>query len=263
VEKNRRWEYEDMDGQANNYMDQPPLDDDSEFRRKVYAARKRVLRVKCNDYMDWLNESRQSYEKEIRLQKLTRQAWNSHNLASGVYKIYDDSDRYKCTGTLVADRMFVVLHALSEDLGKNYKAVNHQHSLILKASTLKIHNDEIASFKHSGTPTPFNSKKLKVMTTSQIVTVFGYGEGSYDQPDSITGFASPIGWCNAATRNGDCTSPVLDKDGNIVGFWTHGNGIDFGRFEPVTQDLINFVQGRTPVTHAGLDFQSRPHFQAL
>jgi hypothetical protein len=131
--------------------------------------------------------------------------------------------------------------------------------LKLKGSDIVLVNEEIAYFKVSGLASPFNAKSMRVLTHASIVTVFGFGNGNDNQPDSIVGFASPMGWCNAATRDGDCTSPVLDYEGKIVGFWTHGNGRDFGRFEPVTEAMQKIASSDNQVVHVGLDFPLAPH----
>jgi hypothetical protein len=99
---------------------------------------------------------------------------------------------------------------------------------------------------------------MRILTNASIVTVFGFGNGSSSEPDSVVGFASPKGWCNAPTRDGDCTSPVLDYEGKIVGFWTHGNGRDFGRFEPITE-AMKILAASNNIKHVGLDFQLAPH----
>jgi hypothetical protein len=46
-------------------------------------------------------------------------------------------------------------------------------------------------------------------------------------------------------------------DGRIVGFHTHGNGKNFGRFEPVTKDFINNISDDV-IELSGLAFQKRP-----
>jgi hypothetical protein len=98
-----------------------------------------------------------------------------------------------------------------------------------------------------------------VLEDAAIVTVFGFGCGESLQPDSVVGFASPLGWCNAPTRDGDCTAPVLDVNGKIVGFWTHGNGRDFGRFERITPEFIEQTKDNKDVVfHSGLLFRSSP-----
>jgi hypothetical protein len=96
------------------------------------------------------------------------------------------------------------------------------------------------------------------MENAGIVTIFGYGSGTSQHPDSVVGFASPKGWCNAKTRPGDCTSPVLGSEGEIYGFWTHGDGKCFGRFEPVTQEMIDFAKLGKAQLHVGMDFLSLP-----
>jgi hypothetical protein len=254
-----------VDGHAVGDLPSPPsLNEDSQIKRKIFASKKRSYKIHEQQYLDWLDASRIEYQRAVdamRTLKLSKQAWNANDLANGVYKIYDHNNTYRCTGTLVANRMFVVLHALTEDFSKNYTARNHQNCLELKGITLAYHNDEIGSFFCNGVTTPFGKRKLKVMTMSEIVTVYGFGDGSSSTPDSISGFASPLGWCNAKTRQGDCTSPVLDRDGNIVGFWTHGNGVDFGRFEPVTEQLREQIGELNGVTHTGMDFRSLPRFQ--
>jgi hypothetical protein len=120
-------------------------------------------------------------------------------------------------------------------------------------------NSELAYFPINGIGSPFKAHNLKVMENAGIVTVFGFVSGNADQPEAIVGFASPMGWCNAPTRDGDCTSPVLDTTGNVVGFWTHGNGRDFGRFEPVTLELKAVASSNHVVNHTGMDFQFAPH----
>jgi hypothetical protein len=275
--KHQKWDYsEGMEDHAEDLRDDgeyghshrmdnqavgptlPDVADDSVQQRAIYKSKKLRIRVDTQDYVQWMNESRQNFQRQLEQKKLTKQAWKPDELAGGVYKIFDANNNYLCTGTLVADQMFVVMHALSEDLTRDYFARNHVHSIVMKARTLTVHNDHIASFKVSGFSTPFKANHMKILKESSIVTVYGYGDGSSTRPESITGFASPTGWCTAATRRGDCTSPVLDKDGFVVGFWTHGDGDQFGRFEVVTEDLLNFIKHVKPVTHSGLDFQSCP-----
>jgi len=148
---------------------------------------------------------------------------------------------------------------IDESLEGFYTARNHVHSLQLDLSTFVMVNDEIGYFLVNGIPSVFKVQHLKPLEVASIVTIFGFGDGEGSTPDVIQGFASPLGWCNARTRPGDCSSPALDLDGRIVGFWTHGNGKTFGRFEPVTQELIDHVKGELePLTHTGLDFRSRP-----
>jgi len=155
------------------------------------------------------------------------------------------------------------MHCLSENIANKYTARNHVHSLQLLASEMLVMNDDIVAFRVHGIKSPFGNTNLKVLQDAAIVTIFGFGSGDKTTPDSIVGFASPQGWCNAKTRSGDCTSPVLDRDGNIVGFWTHGNGNDFGRFECVTDSFIALAKSGFQVTHNGLDFQSSPLSQKI
>jgi hypothetical protein len=190
---------------------------------------------------------------------MSPQAFSPDKLSIGVFKIYC-GDTYVCTGTLVAGHMVVVTHCLSEDMSKSYRAVNHARSLILSTKNLYLLTEELAFFKVSGVPSPFSKKSLKVLEDPAIVTVFGFGPGLETEPEMMMGFASPEGWCNAPTRDGDCTSPVLNHDGSIVGFWTHGNGTNFGRFEGVTEEmkLKMFEEGDVPL-HKGMLFRKRPY----
>jgi len=190
------------------------------------------------------------------------QAYKPVGLAAGIYKFYVN-DRYACTATHVGGRLYVVLHCLSEDSTAEYKAVNHVNTFKLNAKDIVQVNREIAYFPVSGVPSVWKQRDFKVLEDADIVTVYGYGGGQDAEPDAIPGFASPLGWCNAPTRNGDCTAPVLNVNGKIVGFWTHGNGIDFGRFEPVTDDFIQAIGVDHSVSHTGLDFRFSPHSQVL
>lgn len=194
---------------------------------------------------------------EGELTKMRKQSWNPSVKSAGVFKIYDGKNRYRCTGTLVGQRMYVVNHVMDESLTEVYIARNHVHNIELDPKTYQVMNDEIGSFFTSGVPSVFKASNLKIMDDAAIVSILGYGEGANSSPDIITGFASPKGWCNAATRCGDCSAPALDIDGNIVGFWTHGNGKTFGRFEPITEEFIELAKIQY-ASHSGLDFRSRP-----
>jgi hypothetical protein len=232
-----------------------PMRDDARLRRAIYKSkRQRVPRV--DEVYDFMQLAQAAYAKQM-TEPLAIQAWSPSRLAAGVYKIFC-GDRYLCTGTHVGNKLFVVVHSLSEDITLEYKAVNHVHSHKLFGKDIVLVNEEIAYFPICGIPSPFKGHHMKIMKDASIVTVFGFGNGQADQPDAITGFASPLGWCNAPTRDGDCTSPVLDVNGNVVGFWTHGNGLNFGRFEAVTEAMIQVAKSGVH-NHAGLDFQLAPH----
>jgi len=121
--------------------------------------------------------------------------------------------------------------------------------------------DELATFDLNGFPSPFTGRRMKVLEDATIVSVIGYGSGDRQTPDSIVGFASPLGYASCSTRGGDSSAPVVDKDGYLLGFWTHGDGHSFGRFEPVTKEMIEFAKSGKNALHVGLDFQSGPHHQ--
>jgi hypothetical protein len=190
--------------------------------------------------------------------KTHKQAWNPNTYSAAIFKVYNAQGQYKCTGTLVGGYLYVVLHALSGDKQAKYKAVNRENNLILNAEEGIIVNSEIFAFPVKNINCILKNKVFKVLDTADIVTIYGYGSGQAETPDIIVGFASPKGWCNAQTRNGDCTAPVLTSDGKIVGFWTHGNGIDFGRFEPVTTEMIEQVKTYNNNYLSCLDFQCCP-----
>jgi hypothetical protein len=188
--------------------------------------------------------------------EMRKQSWNPNNIAHGVYKIFVDG-HYACTGTHVGNKMYVVLHCLDENSESTVKAVNNMHTIQLRTEDLVIVTPEIGYFPVNGIPSPFKKSSFKVLEDAAIVSVFGYGCGQSPEPDLVLGFASPQGWYNCATRDGDCTAPVLNMDGRIVGFHTHGNGKNFGRFEPVTKDFINNISDDV-IELSGLAFQKRP-----
>jgi len=234
----------------------PSMQDDSALRRAIYNSKHRKITCSSEELVEFVQIAQKAYAEQMAM-PLKKQAWSPSRLSAGVYKVYC-GDTYLCTGTLVSGKLFVVVHSLSEDTTKEYKAVNHVNTHKMFGKDIVLVNNEIAYFPINGMASPFKAHHMHVMKNAGIVTVFGFGNGSSDQPDSITGFASPLGWCNAPTRDGDCTSPVLNVDGLIVGFWTHGNGRDFGRFEPVTPEMkLKAAENR--VTHVGLDFQLAPH----
>jgi hypothetical protein len=127
----------------------------------------------------------------------------------------------------------------------------------LDPGKFEIMNKEIGAFYTSGVPSVLKASSFKVMLDAAVVSIYGFGDGTRNMPDIVTGFASPIGWCSSRNRNGDCSSPALDQDGKIVGFWTHGNGSNFGRFEPITQEFIDKAKVQL-TSHSGLDFRLRP-----
>jgi len=231
----------------------------AEVQKKIKNS-KREYTISTNDYLNWLKMERKKKDQSVsEMGKIyiEKQAFSPQDIMAGIYKIYNDKDQYLCTGTLVANRMFVVLHCLdSNDLTRDYKARNHVNSIVMKGETLIAHNNEIGSFRVSTVKTPFNIRTMRVLENSEMVSVFGYGEGIKTSPDLIMGFASPLGWCTAPTRVGDCTSPVLDVNGKIVGFWTHGDGQKYGKFEPVTQGMIDDLKTESGTSLDAMDFRS-------
>lgn len=223
-----------------------------DVRRKIYAAKNRSFSAPTNTAATLKAERIKAFENEA----LKTQSFKPNVLAAGVYKFYLDK-RYLCTATQVSNRLYVVLHALSEDFTVEYTATNHVRTLKVKGSDLVLVNSEIGYFPVPGIPSVWKNKDFRVLEDAAIVSVMGYGTGE-SVPDIITGFASPQGWCNIKTRDGDCTSPVLDVDGKIVGFWTHGNGRDFGRFEPVTKEFKESLSSDDIILHTGLGFRSSP-----
>jgi len=239
----------------------PSVRDDAAIKRKIYESKHRTFRVKKDRFDAFILDAREALEAEML--KARRQSWNPNQKAAGVYKIYDDQDHYRCTGTLVGHRMFVVNHAVNESLAGSYHARNHIHSIELKLEDFTPISDEIGWFLVVGIPSPFKTNDLKVLEVASVINVFGFGGGEGTTPDCVSGFASPLGWCSAETRFGDCSAPALNADGKIVGFWTHGNGkkngLSFGRFDPISQDWIDECKldaGKS--LHDGLLFRSRP-----
>jgi hypothetical protein len=196
-------------------------------------------------------------EAELNKRKTTplkRQSFNPIQLAHGIYKIYVN-DRYACTGTLVGNKMYVVLHCLEENSEVKMKAINSSSVIELKPELLVVVSPEIGYIPVNSVASVFKKKNFKMMENAGIVSVFGFGNGQKEEPDLLIGFASPLGWYNCATRDGDCTSPVLNGDGNIVGFHTHGDGKGFGKFEPITQEFLDAIDDDN-VTLNGLDFRT-------
>jgi hypothetical protein len=231
------------------------------LQNKIRTSKKPVSANK-KDILGFLVDAADKQKKAMAHFKAKPQSFEPNALAAGVYRWYrveGDKMTYLCTATHVGNKMIVVLHSLSEDVSVKYRAINHVHTFDFKGSDVNVYGEHLAWFPVSGHPSPFKGTTMKVLEDAQIVSVFGYGNGQKTAPDVVTGFASPLGWCNARTRDGDCTSPVLDSDGKIVGFWTHGNGIDFGRFEPVTSEFIAIVKNGPNPEHVGLDFLNRPH----
>jgi hypothetical protein len=237
----------------------PSLRDDAEIKRKIYASKHRKFYANKKIVDGFLKESKDKLEAELK--KLSKQSWNPNDKSAGIFKIFDQQDRYRCTGTLVGGRMYVVNHVIDERLTGYFTARNHVHSVKLNLEKYCLLNDEIGCFPCE-VSSPFKRTDMKVLGSASIVTIFGYGIGENSSPDLLTGFASPLGWCNAMTRSGDCSAPALDADGKIVGFWTHGNGKTFGRFEPITDEFLSLVK-ETSTSHSGLDFLLRPLSQKL
>lgn len=260
-------------------MNQPALPTmvpDFELRRAIYKARKRVVVAKCDEVKNFLKEMNVKFEPKFQKEHIDRvkeakvnfrgrlepQSWNPKLKAGGVFKAYVNG-KYVCTATLVAGKMWMVTHGLSDDITAKYEFVNSVHTLLFSGKDICLvkESKELVYFKVSGIKCVFNVASLQIPTESCIVAVYGFGsDDSIIMPDVVPGFASPLGWCNAKTRNGDCSSPVLNDAGKIIGFWTHGNGETFGCFEPVTAEFINLHKGvETP--HVGLDFRLNPPHQ--
>ncbi len=249
-EKNR--ERQRLHGQGKVLL--PPSKPDDAARRAIYQAKHRNVQVSLAEMEKFVAQAKEAYSTNLK-----PQSFKPQQLAAGVYKMYVD-DRYACTATHVGNRLYVVLHCLSENSETKYRAVNQTHVLEVNGYDLVVVNKEIGYFPVNGIPSPFKTKDFKILETANIVTVLGYGHGQCNEVDAVVGFASPLGWCNAATRDGDCTAPVLNCDGKIVGFWTHGNGKDFGRFEPITQEFLEIAKtdNISAAQHSGLVFRSSP-----
>lgn len=248
----------------------PELKADNAMRRRIAKARVSRPALPEREYKLWRRALGSKLEKVARKgktakfqNKMKQQSVEIGKIFPSVFKIYRD-DVYVCTGTLIGNRMFVVLHALSEDMTTKYKAVNYVHQIELKASTLEAHSMEIGSFAVNGIAAPLKKNSMRIPDKGELMCVVGFGAGSETYPALKLGFGSPKGWMDADTVAGDCSSPVLNKEQRVVGFWTHGNGLtngnEFGRFEPVNQAMIDVV-GATPIVHQGLDFQSHLQLQ--
>jgi hypothetical protein len=219
--------------------------------------------------MKFCSDAKKEFNERLK-KPMQTQAYAPSTLADSVYKFYEEVSGayvYRCTVTHVSNKLVVVLHALSENLNTKYRAVNVARTIDFKGKDMIPITEELGVFPVNGFKPQFTVRNLVPMKESGIITVLGYGHGVTSSPEAMIGFASPLGWCNAATRNGDCSSPVLDVCGNIVGFWTHGieqnatSPESFGRFDPVTQHMIGMFQSNNQPMHMGLDFQSRPRNQ--
>jgi hypothetical protein len=252
-----------MPGQAINVPAVRQLDEHI-IRNKIARSQRGVV-APAKDIHTFIMQAHEVYSRPMK-----PQSFNVQELSEGIYKFYrceGDKTTYLCTGTHIGNKIWVVLHSMSEDFSVSYRAVNHVRVIDFKASEMRVFGEQLACFPMNGIKAVFTASKLKKLEDAAIVTILGFGHGLRSFPDSVTGFASPLGWCNAPTRDGDCTSPVLDCNGNIVGFWTHGldspttSNESFGRFEGITDALIAFAKEGPAVVHTGLDFQLRPHSQ--
>jgi hypothetical protein len=96
----------------------PPVRKDSEptIRNKIRKS-KFPITAKAGDVGSFLDSV-----KEIKAKSLKIQSFNTNALAAGVYKfcqIIDGKSVYRCTGTHVGNKMWVVLHCMSEDFSAN------------------------------------------------------------------------------------------------------------------------------------------------
>jgi hypothetical protein len=237
-----------------------------QLRNLIYASKHKKVVAPAKDIWNFIAEAQKTYDGTS-TKPLPVQSYNVNDLSSAIYKIYrlnGEEKIYLCTGTHIGNKMWVVLHSMSEDLGVTYLAVNVTRTIKFKGTDMRAFGEHLAVFPLNGIKAVFTGSSMKVLEDAAIVTILGFGHGTKATPDSVTGFASPLGWCNAPTRNGDCTSPVLDCNGRIVGFWTHGieqtvtSHASFGRFERVTPEMITFAKEGPSAVHVGLGFQSRP-----
>jgi len=265
--RERKVKFFQAHGQATPVV--PPLQkaNESDFINKVRASRRPVKAPAQT--MEFVQEAKKRFEVAIK-QPIQPQAFSAHELSDSIYKFYmlkNGEYQYMCSATHVASKLVVVMHALSEDVSTQYRIVNSSRTIDLFGKDIVVLNDQLAYFPINGFPTKLPSRRMKVMEESGIVNILGYGHGDKAYPESLLGYASPLGWCNAPTRQGDCSAPVLDGCGFVVGFWTHGieqhllSYESFGKFEPVTEDMITELKSSTQVLHTGLDFQSGPHKQ--
>jgi hypothetical protein len=260
----KKWGYEPNNGsyyvfRQGKYVpiaDLPTIEADDAKRRAIYKSKTRPMWVTPNDKKRFVNQAKVAFQKARTDTLLKQQGYKPTALSSGIYKFFVDGT-YACTATHVSNRLYVVLHCLSEHAGTLYKAVNHANTLVLKGGDLVVVTKDIGYFPVNGIASPFKTKDFKVLKDAAIVSIYGYGGGTHTEPELKMGFASPLGWCNADTETGDCSSPVLDLGGKIVGFWTHGDGRSFGRFDAITPEFLEQARGDNNARHSGLVFQSR------
>lgn len=234
--------------------------DEAKLNRAVVLSKQIKVQPTENDIKRFINDANVAFTLER--QKVYCQGYSPTKVHSAVFKAYVNN-KYCCTATQVGNRMYIVVHCLDVDVDAEYLFVNNVHTLgPYTAKELTIYNEQLAYFRISGIPSVFSARSLRVLEDAQIISLIGYGSGQEKEPVTRLGFASPAGWCNAASVNGDCTGPVLDKDGFIVGFWTHGavaKELHFGRFEPVTQEMReDHAKVATAPLFSGLVFRSSP-----
>jgi hypothetical protein len=238
----------------------PVMRSDGAIKRVIAESKKTTYKPSEKELKEFVRGARNNQ------MKMVPQGWSPAKLQRSVFKIFNQKDQFCCTGTLVGGRMFVVNHVIDETLTGKYRAVNLEHVIDLALERFCTINSEIGYFPVGGIPSEFSNKSFQVLDRADIVTVYGYGSSTSNGPEALNGFASVAGWCNAKTKGGDCSAPVLTSEGKIVGFWTHGDEKKgFGRFEPITQEFIDEMKldPFNPTTHIGLDFRLGPSSQKL
>lgn len=212
---------------------------EAKFRQKLHVAKTVQVLPTYADIQFFCKTAQGAFDAASATQVM--QSINPDQVEKAIYKVTCEG-RYVCTGTQVANRLYMVTHALNEDSSKTYEFSNAVRTIgPFKGSDACFFGEHLAYFESPGVPAVWKINHLRVMEDPEIVALYGFGDGSWMSPRVRVAFASPKGWCNAASVCGDCTAPVLGQDGKILGFWTHGSAdarVTFGRFEPVTLEMI-------------------------
>ena len=146
---------------------------------------------------------------------------------------------------MVSAKLVMVAHSLSDDLNQWYVFTNAKFCYAIQGRNAKPLSQELVYFpipQHVGS---MKARNLKIPTKIQPAIILGYGNGQMERPRVKLGVASPSGWTSIFTENGDCSSPVMTDNGEIIGFWTHGNNDPenpIGKFEVVTEEIISALK---------------------
>jgi len=175
---------------------------------------------------------------------------------NGVYRLIKVDPENPAKGiwiscaTHVSNKLIVPTHALEK--GARYRAVNFAGNHILEENFYPFQTD-LSYFHLNSVKSP--GWKVVVPTLMEEVLTIGFYSSEDKSVRIASGPASPNGYHRVPTQPGCCGAPLINNNGQIIGF-VIGGDTKINAYVPVTAEAVEVIS--SPVIKlSGMDFPLR------